>query len=303
MYRVLRNLLMLDGERLSYRTLDVEQIGSVYETMMGFGLEISRGRSIAVKPTKPHGAPTTINLEALLAQQPADRAKWLEQKTDQTVTGQAAAALKDAETPEDVVAALERKVGRRRRRRPSCRPGRWCSSRARSAAGPARTTRRARSPSRSSRRPCGRSSIGSGEADAGADPRPQGLRPGHGLGRVPGGSLPPARRRGWSRPGTRTTACRRSRPMKTRSSTRGGSSPSGASTAWTRTRWRWTSPSSRSGWRRWRRTTPFTFLDHALRYGDSLVGLTASRLSAFTGNLKSSEISPGVLSSNESKKL
>jgi hypothetical protein len=30
-FRVLQNLLMLDGERLSYRALDVEQIGSVYK--------------------------------------------------------------------------------------------------------------------------------------------------------------------------------------------------------------------------------------------------------------------------------
>ena len=55
-FRVLSNLLILDGERLSYRTLDVEQIGSVYETIMGFELEVARGRSIALKPTeKPHG--------------------------------------------------------------------------------------------------------------------------------------------------------------------------------------------------------------------------------------------------------
>ena len=82
-FRVLQNLLILDGERLSYRTLDVEQIGSVYETMMGFNLEVAQGRSIAIKPTKPHGAPTTINLEELLAAKPADRAKWLKEKTDQ----------------------------------------------------------------------------------------------------------------------------------------------------------------------------------------------------------------------------
>ena len=74
-FRVLQNLLILDGERLSYRTLDVEQIGSVYETMMGFNLEVAQGRSIAIKPTKPHGAPTTINLEELLAAKPADRAQ------------------------------------------------------------------------------------------------------------------------------------------------------------------------------------------------------------------------------------
>ena len=107
---MLQNLLILDGERLSYRTLDVEQIGSVYETMMGFNLEVAQGRSIAIKPTKPHGAPTTINLEELLAAKPADRAKWLKEKSDQAVTGQAAAALKEAATPEDAVAALERKV-------------------------------------------------------------------------------------------------------------------------------------------------------------------------------------------------
>jgi hypothetical protein len=111
-FRVLQNLLILDGERLSYRTLDVEQIGSVYETMMGFNLEVAKGRSVAIKPTKPHGAPTTINLEELLGAKPADRAKWLKEKSDQAVTGQTAAALKDAITPEDVVAALEKKVAR-----------------------------------------------------------------------------------------------------------------------------------------------------------------------------------------------
>ena len=51
-------------------------------------------------------------------------------------------------------------------------------------------------------------------------------------------------------------ACRRSRPTRTRSSTPAASSPSAASTGWTRTRWRSTWPSCRSGWRRWRRTTP-----------------------------------------------
>ncbi len=112
-YRVLEKLLILDGERLSYRTLDVEQIGSVYETIMGFNLEVAGGRSIAIKPTKPHGAPTTINLETLLAIKPADRAKWLKETSDQAVTGQAASALKDARTPEEAVAALEKKVARK----------------------------------------------------------------------------------------------------------------------------------------------------------------------------------------------
>jgi N-6 DNA Methylase len=111
-FRVLQNLLILDGERLSYRTLDVEQIGSVYETMMGFNLEVAQGRSIAINPKKTYGAPTTINLEELLAVKPADRGKWLDAKTDQKIAGQAASALKDAKTPEDALAALEKKVAR-----------------------------------------------------------------------------------------------------------------------------------------------------------------------------------------------
>ena len=65
-YRALEKLLVLDGERISYRALDVEQIGSVYETMMGFRLETATGRSVAVKAQKKQGAPTAVDLEALL---------------------------------------------------------------------------------------------------------------------------------------------------------------------------------------------------------------------------------------------
>ena len=43
-YGLLEKLLILDGERLSYRTLDVEQIGSVYEAMMGFELRVAQRR-------------------------------------------------------------------------------------------------------------------------------------------------------------------------------------------------------------------------------------------------------------------
>ena len=111
-YRVLEDLLILDGERLSYRTLDVEQIGSVYEAVMGFELEVAAGRSIAVKPTKAHGAPATINLEALLDTKPASRAKQLKDWTDQSITGAALKELKAAESIEGLLAALDRKIAK-----------------------------------------------------------------------------------------------------------------------------------------------------------------------------------------------
>jgi hypothetical protein len=109
-FRVLGKLLVLDGERLSYRALDVEQIGSVYEAMMGFHLEVARGPSIAIKAKKRHGAPATIDLTDLLSQKPAERAKWLKEQAEQDVVGQAAERLKKAQTPEEAVTALDRKV-------------------------------------------------------------------------------------------------------------------------------------------------------------------------------------------------
>jgi hypothetical protein len=109
-FRVLSNLLILEGERLSYRTLDVEQIGSVYEAIIGVNLEVAEGPSIAIKPAKPHGAPAAVDLEALLATGPADRVKWLRDHTDQELTGHAADALKSAAAIEDILAALEPKI-------------------------------------------------------------------------------------------------------------------------------------------------------------------------------------------------
>ncbi len=104
-YRVLDNLLVLDGERISYRALDVEQIGSVYEAMMGFELRVAAGPSIGVKPDH-----VVVDLVELLAAKPADRAKRLKEETGCDLAGAAAEALKKANTPDDVVAALGKKA-------------------------------------------------------------------------------------------------------------------------------------------------------------------------------------------------
>ncbi len=112
-FRVLSSLLILDGERLSYRTLDVEQIGSVYEAVMGFQMQTADGRSIAIKASKSHGAPSTINLEMLLGQKPGDRIKWLTEHTDQKFTGKLTESVKSAGSVEDLIAALETKIARK----------------------------------------------------------------------------------------------------------------------------------------------------------------------------------------------
>lgn len=111
-WHVLRSLMVLDGEHLSYRTLDVEQIGSVYEAVMGFRIELTAGRSIAVASPKRTGAAAIVDLDSLLELPGSKRAKALQDRTDRKLSANAAAALRDASTVEDIVAALDRAVDR-----------------------------------------------------------------------------------------------------------------------------------------------------------------------------------------------
>jgi hypothetical protein len=119
--RVLSNLLLLDGERISYRTLDVEEIGSVYQTIMGFGVLVSPGTAIALKGKRKSGgvpAAPIVVIEDLLAQPAKDRSKWLKEKADHALTGEAEKALKAATTIDDVLATLASRIDRSATRGP-----------------------------------------------------------------------------------------------------------------------------------------------------------------------------------------
>jgi hypothetical protein len=105
-HRVLEKLLVLDGERISYRALDVEQIGSVYETMMGFSLRRASGRSVAIKSSRPFGAPSPIDLDALTVVAPDKRAKWLLDNADRKLTAKQGAAVREAVDVSGLHAAL-----------------------------------------------------------------------------------------------------------------------------------------------------------------------------------------------------
>ncbi|WP_421577616.1 DNA methyltransferase [Shinella sp. M31] len=88
-------------ERLSYRSLDVESIGSVYETVMGFTAYRAKEQMIALRDEKK--LPTFIGLDTLLTQKPNDRQKWLKDHAIKLSTKQAK-GVKDAT---DVPALLE----------------------------------------------------------------------------------------------------------------------------------------------------------------------------------------------------
>jgi len=82
--RVLDQLLMLKGERLSYRTLDVEQIGSVYETVMGFEVQPAPGPALAIRAGKNNRTPVFVDLAALVKLKGKDRVKALKEDYSRT---------------------------------------------------------------------------------------------------------------------------------------------------------------------------------------------------------------------------
>ncbi|RYZ17795.1 MAG: hypothetical protein EOO70_00910, partial [Myxococcaceae bacterium] len=73
-HRVLHRLVVFEGQRLSYRTLDVEQIGSIYESLMGY--HARRLTSPAVRMGKLGVWVETAELRAL---SPTDRARFLKE--------------------------------------------------------------------------------------------------------------------------------------------------------------------------------------------------------------------------------
>lgn len=109
---ILRGLLVLRGQRLLYSVLDVEQIGAVYETMMGFRTELACGPSLAIAGDKRGGASAVVNLDELLAVPPSKRADWLKREAERKPSPALAKALSAARSIEELEAALAGTVDR-----------------------------------------------------------------------------------------------------------------------------------------------------------------------------------------------
>jgi hypothetical protein len=111
--RILQGLMTLavkggGRERLSYRTLDVEQIGSVYETVMGFRAELTAGPSLAIKAGKNNRTPVFVDLRALLAAKGKDRVKYLKEEADRgQLSAGVANAVQSSKTVAELAAALD----------------------------------------------------------------------------------------------------------------------------------------------------------------------------------------------------
>jgi hypothetical protein len=105
--RILDLLLNLGGEKLSYRTLDVEQIGSVYETVMGFTVETRTGPALAIRAGKNDRTPVFVDVAALAAKKGPDRAKFLKEEAGRNgLSDKVSEALSAATNTTAVVEAL-----------------------------------------------------------------------------------------------------------------------------------------------------------------------------------------------------
>ncbi len=110
--RILEGLMTLrrgaNRERLSYRALDVEQIGSVYETVMGFTVESAAGRSLAIKAGKHNRTPVFVDLEKLAAAKGKDRIKFLKEEADRAqLSANVGNAVEAAKSAADLAVALD----------------------------------------------------------------------------------------------------------------------------------------------------------------------------------------------------
>lgn len=118
MLRILEGLMTLklrgaERERLSYRTLDVEQIGSVYETVMGFTVEAAETRVLAIKAGKNNKTPVFVALDDLVAKKGKDRIKELKENVGRALTAAQGKPVEDAKSVDDLVAALDGMVDER----------------------------------------------------------------------------------------------------------------------------------------------------------------------------------------------
>jgi hypothetical protein len=103
-YRLLEKLLVLDGQRLSYRALDVEQIGSVYEALMGYHVVRVYHPAVCLRPSR-----VWVAAEEVLKEVPARRAKWLQENAalQKAQAEKLAAALATAKSEEEALSVLE----------------------------------------------------------------------------------------------------------------------------------------------------------------------------------------------------
>ena len=123
-FGVLRELIMLEGQRLSYRALDVEQLGSVYEGLMGFRVERLGGAAVCLR-----GNRVWVTAKEVVSRKGNERGAYLEDDVgvERSVLKKIGAEVKAAANEAEMVAALTLaqagRIGHRAKGRLVVQPG------------------------------------------------------------------------------------------------------------------------------------------------------------------------------------
>jgi hypothetical protein len=121
LYEVLHRLIVLDGQRISYRDLSVEQIGAVYESLMGFTVERMEGPAVRLGDSG-----YWVHIEILRKASKSEREKVLGERCELSKAGiknvlEALSAGGDDEAIADAI--VERTRGKADRTRHRARRG------------------------------------------------------------------------------------------------------------------------------------------------------------------------------------
>jgi hypothetical protein len=103
-----RSLGELDGEPVDYTTLDIEELGCLYEGMLGRRLTLAEKPSLVLSPPRKAGSEpgsVVVDVARLLALDPEKRAPFL-RSHGVPVAKRLARRLSEAVTPHDVASAL-----------------------------------------------------------------------------------------------------------------------------------------------------------------------------------------------------
>ncbi|XYH96994.1 Eco57I restriction-modification methylase domain-containing protein [Sorangium sp. So ce1128] len=106
--RVLAALLVHGGAEVRYGDLEVEHIGTLYEGLIAFDLELAEGESMALLPSH-----AVVDLEALLALPGAERLARLEEAADLKLGARHAALVAAAGSVAELAQALARRASPR----------------------------------------------------------------------------------------------------------------------------------------------------------------------------------------------
>jgi len=115
--KVLSKLLILDGQLLSYRSLDVEQIGSVYEGIMGFTVERTDKECVGIsyRPPKEKISITFVfEIDEFLSKPGSKRDKWLNEKAgiDLKLSNKIKNSLSNSSSLDEICQALDNKLSK-----------------------------------------------------------------------------------------------------------------------------------------------------------------------------------------------